>query len=79
MVLAILQQTNYSQQIELAVLADTTLQITEDNLVADGTLLTAYADYLAAALAAIANLTSTIDTSLLNTSTTSVLPVMTPS
>lgn len=79
MVLAILQQTNYSQQIEVAVLADTTLQITEDDLVADGTLLTAYADYLAAALAVIADWTSIIDTSLLNISTTSVLPVRTSS
>ena len=75
MVLAILQQTNYSQQIELAELADVALQISQDDLVADGALLTAYADYLTAALAANANLTSSIKTRLLNISSTSILPV----
>lgn len=75
MVLAILQQTNYSQQIELAELADVALQVTQDDLVADSVLLTAYADYLAAALASNANLTSSINTKLLNVSSTSILPV----
>ncbi len=79
MVLAILQQTNFSQQIELAELADLSLQITQDDLVADALLLTAYNAYLADALAANANLTDIIETSLLNLTTTSILPVSHPS
>ena len=75
MILAILQQSNYSQQIELASLAAVALQTTQDDLVADKLLLTAYARYLAAALAANTNHTSLIETRLLNISSTSVLPV----
>ena len=75
MILAILQQTNYSQQTELADLSSVALQITQDDLVADNFLVTAYSNYLAAALAANANLTSLVETSLLNISSTSVLPV----
>ena len=75
MILAILQQTNYSQQTELADLSSVALQITQDDLVADNFLVTAYSNYLAAALAANANLTSLVETSLLKISSTSVLPV----
>ena len=75
MVLAILQQTNYSQRIETAELSGLTLQITQDDLVADGLLLTAYSDYLADAQAANGNLIDDISINLLNVSTTSVLPV----
>ena len=75
MILAILQQTTYSQQIELAELTDVVLQTTQDDIVANGLLLTAYADYLAAALAENADVTSIIQTSLLNITTTSILPV----
>ncbi len=75
MILAILQQTNYSQQIELADLSNVALQITQDDLVADKLLLTAYSNYLAAALAANTNLTSLFETRLLKISSTSVLPV----
>lgn len=76
MVLAILLQTNYSQETELAELSDLTLQMTQDDLVAYGFLLTAYDEYLAVALAANSNLTDNIKTSLLNISTSSVLPVV---
>ena len=76
MVLAILLQTNYSQETELAELSDLTLQMTQDDLVAYGFLLTAYNAYLADALAANSNLTDNIRTSLLNISTSSVLPVV---
>lgn len=76
MVLAILLQTNYSQETELAELSDLTLQMTQDDLVAYGFLLAAYNAYLADALAANSNLTDNIKTSLLNISTSSVLPVV---
>lgn len=75
MVLAILQQTNYSQRIETAELSGLTLQITQDDLVADGLLLTAYSDYLADAQAANGDLIDDININLLNVSTSSVLPV----
>ena len=75
MILAILQQSNISQQAELANLAAVALQTSQDDLVADKLLLTAYASYLAAALAANTNLTLLIETRLLNISSTSVLPV----
>ena len=76
MVLAILQQTTYSQEIQLADVATLSLLTSQDDAVADGVLLNAYSVYLADALAAIANLTALIDTSLLNaTSALSVLPV----
>ena len=75
MILAILQQTTYSQQIELAELTDVVLQTSQDDIVTNGLLLTAYANYLAAALAENADVTSIIETSLLNITTTSILPV----
>ena len=75
MILAILQQTTYSQQIELAELTHVALQTTQDDIVANGLLLTAYANYLAAALAENADVASIIQTSLLNITTTSILPV----
>ena len=75
MILAILQQTTYSQQVELAELTDVVLQTTQDDVVANALLLTAYANYLAAALAQNADVTSIIQTSLLNTTITSILPV----
>ena len=75
MILAILQQTTYSQTIELAELTDVVLQTTQDDIVANGLLLTAYANYLTAALAETADVTSIIETSLINMTSTSILPV----
>ncbi len=51
MVLAILQQTNYSQQSELADLAGLALQLSQDGIVGQGVLLNAYSGFLTDALA----------------------------
>ena len=52
MVLAILQQTNYSQQSELADVAGLALQLSQDGMVGQGVLLNAYSGFLTDALAA---------------------------
>lgn len=76
MVLAILQQTNYSQQTGLAELGPLSVLTSQDQAVQDALLLTAYSTYLSSALDANANLTATVETSLLNmTFSSSVLPV----
>ena len=75
MILAILQQTYYSQQAELADLSGLALQMTQDNAVADTLLLRAYSNCLAAALAANTNLTSLIESTLFKTSSQAILPV----
>ncbi len=51
MVLAILQQTNYSQQSELADLAGLALQLSQNLMVEQGVLLNAYSGFLTDALA----------------------------
>ena len=76
MVLAILQQTNYSQHVGLATLASLTVQTSQDRAAQDGLQLAAYSAFLNNALDANANLTATVQTSLLNiTSARSALPV----
>ena len=76
MLLAILQQTNTSQQAGLAELAPLALLTSQNDAVQDSLLLAAFSDYLNGAMAANANLTATVETSLLNiSSTSSVLPV----
>ena len=76
MVLAILQQTNTSQQTGLAELAPLALLTSQNDAVQDSLQLSAYSAYLNDAMAANANLTATVETSLLNvSSTSSVLPV----
>ncbi len=51
MVLAILQQTNYSQQSELADVAGLALQLSQNGMVEQGVLLNAYSGFLTDALA----------------------------
>ena len=76
MVLAILQQTNYSQQNGLADLGPMSVLTSQDKAVQDALVLTAYSSYLNNALNVDANLTATVETSLLNmTFSSSVLPV----
>ncbi len=70
MVLAILQQTNYSQQSELADLAGLALQLSQDGMVEQGMLLNAYSGFLADALAS----NAMVQGSLGDTSTPSLLP-----
>lgn len=78
MVLAILQQTSYSQQVQRAELGSLSLLTTQANTVADGQLLAAYSDYLEDALAANTNLTAVVQSDLLNdTAVSSLLPVST--
>ena len=75
MVLAILQQTVYSQQQQLG-LASISMLGYQDQDVASGDVLNSYPLYLADALAANANLSSAIQSSLLNaSSSSSLLPV----
>ena len=71
MVLAILQQTNYSQQSELADVAGLALQLSQDGMVEQGVLLNAYSGFLADALASYVK----VQGSLGDTSTPSLLPV----
>ena len=76
MVLAILQQTNYSQLAGLAIVASLSVLPSQDQAVQDASRLAAYTTYLNRALDGIANVTATVETSLLNiTSSRSVLPV----
>ena len=76
MVLAVLQQTNYSQHVMLATLASLSVLTSQDRAVQDALHLAAYSAYLDNALDANANLTLTLETSLLNmTSSRSLLPV----
>ncbi len=51
MVLAILQQTNYSQQSELADVAGLALQLSQNGMVEQGVLLNVYSGFLTDALA----------------------------
>ena len=79
MVLAVLQQTNYSQHVMLATLASLSVLTSQDWAVQDALQLAAYSVYLNNALDANTNLTSAVETSLLNmTSTRSLLPVRQP-
>lgn len=75
MVLAILQQTNYSQHAMLATLASLSVLTSQDRAVQDALQLAAYSAYLDDALNANANLTLTVETMLNITSTRSLLPV----
>lgn len=76
MVLAVLQQTKYSQHVMLATLASLSVLTSQDWAVQDALRLAAYSAYLNDALDARANLTLTVKTSLLNmTSSRSLLPV----
>ena len=76
MVLAILQQTNYSQHVMLATLASLSVLTSQDQAVRDALQLAAYSAYLNDALDANANFALTVETSLLNmTSSWSLLPV----
>ena len=76
MILAILQQTTYSQQVQLADLNSLFLVATQANAVTAGQLLSAYSVYLSQALAASANLSAAIESGLLNDSgSSSLLPV----
>ena len=76
MVLAILQQTNYSQQVELAAVSNLSMVAEQAYWVRDGVLIAAYDDYLNAALAANSNLTLDVESGLLNISQpSSILPV----
>ena len=70
MVLAILQQTNYSQQSELADLAGLALQLSQDGMVQQGVLLNAYSGFVTDALASYTK----VQGSLGNTLTPSLLP-----
>ncbi len=76
MILAILQQTTYSQQVQLSDLNSLALLATQANVVTAGQLLSAYSVYLSQALAASANLSAAIESGLLNdTASSSLLPV----
>jgi len=76
MILAILQQTTYSQQVQLADLNSLSLMTTQAAVVTAGQLLSAYSVYLSEALAASANLSAAIGSDLLNdTASSSLLPV----
>ena len=76
MVLAILQQSNVSQQAELAAASNLTMPNAQSYWVLEGARLKAYNTYLDDALAANSNLTNKIETALLNSSqSASVLPV----
>ncbi len=76
MILAILQQTTYSQQVQLAELNSLSLVTTQATVVTAGQLLSAYSVYLTQALATSANLSAAIESDLLNdTASSSLLPV----
>ena len=76
MILAILQQTTYSQQLQLADLNSLSLVTTQAAVVTAGQLLSAYSAYLTQALATSANLSAAIGIDLLNeTASSSLLPV----
>ena len=76
MILAILQQTTYSQQVQLADLNSLSLVTTQAAVVTAGQLLSAYSVYLSQALATSANLSAAIGSNLLNdTASSSLLPV----
>ena len=77
MVLAILQQTLYSQQQQLS-LAALSLLTSQTNAVADANVLNAYPAFLSDALQASANLSATIQSSLLNASSSSSLIPVSP-
>ena len=76
MILAILQQTTYSQQVQLADLNSLSWVTTQAAVVTAGQLLSTYSVYLTQALAASANLSAAIGIDLLNeTASSSLLPV----
>ena len=76
MILAILQQTTYSQQVQLADLNSLSLVTTQAAVVTAGQLLSAYSVYLSQALATSANLSAAVGSNLLNeTASSSLLPV----
>ena len=76
MILAILQQTTYSQQVQLADLNSLSLVTTQAAVVTAGQLLSAYSVYLSQALSTSANLSAAIGSNLLNdTASSSLLPV----
>ena len=79
MVLAILQQTDYSQRLGLITLNSLSVLAAQDQAVQEAAALAAYTAYLDTALEANANLTTTVETSLLNvTASRRVLPVSQP-
>lgn len=79
MVLAILQQTDYSQRLGLITLNSLSVLASQDQAVQEGAALAAYTAYLEDALEANANLTATVETSLLNvTASRQALPVSQP-
>jgi len=76
MILAILQQTTYSQQTQLADLNSLSLVTPQAAAVTAGQLLSTYSVYLTQALATSANLSAAIGSDLLNeTASSSLLPV----
>ena len=76
MILAILQQTTYSQQVQLADLNSLSLVTIQAAVVTAGQLLSAYSVYLSQALATSANLSAAVGSNLLNeTASSSLLPV----
>ena len=70
MVLAILQQTNVSQQSELVDMAGIALQLSQDETVQRGLLLNAYASFLADALAS----SAMVQLRTIRSSTLSIIP-----
>lgn len=79
MILAILQQTDYSLRLRLLTLNSLSVLASQDQAVQEATALAAYTAYLDNALDANANLTATVETRLLSvTASRRVLPVSQP-